>query len=148
MCSCRAAAIAADAARAKLFASEAISFAHEGTRRGGLDMGVQVHMEADNVAVLAMPSDVILEDVGEMKSLAADLVSRGVQRVILDFRGVERIDSRGLGQVVVFYTKLRDANIPLAIVTGRAIVRELFSLTNLDKIMPVFDSMQDALANG
>ncbi len=111
-------------------------------------MGVQVHMEADNVAVLAMPSDVILEDVGEMKSLATDLVSRGVQRVILDFRGVERIDSRGLGQVVVFYTKLRDANIPLAIVTGRAIVRELFSLTNLDKIMPMFDSMQDALANG
>jgi anti-sigma B factor antagonist len=94
-----------------------------------------------------MPKDVIFEDVGEMKGFAGDLINRGVQRVILDFREVERIDSRGLGQVVVFYTALRDAGIPLAIVTGRAIVRELFSLTNLDKIMPLYDSMPAALAD-
>lgn len=108
-------------------------------------MSITVDKRGDGTAVLSMPQNVIRDGVGEMGKLARELVDEGIGRVILDFGSTRRIDSYGLGQVVAFHRTMQKSQIPFCVVGVRDTVKELFSLTNLDKIIEIYDSIPEAL---
>lgn len=75
---------------------------------------------------------------GELTSPSCTLLKTYVKgalpdtkRVILDFAGLSRIDSSGLGAVVGLYISAKHAGRSLEIVNLSPRVRELFGLTNL-----------------
>ena len=108
-------------------------------------MSIIVDKRGEGTAVLGMPQNVVRDGVGEMGKLARELVEEGVQRVVLDFGSTRRVDSHGLGQVVAFHMAMQKAQIPFCLVGIKDTVKELFSLTNLDKILEIHDSIPEAL---
>ena len=108
-------------------------------------MSISVDKRGEGTAVLKMPQNALRDSVGEMGKLARELVDEGIQRVVLDFSSTRRVDSHGLGQVVAFHMAMQKAEVPFCVAGIKDTVKELFSLTNLDKIIEIHDTVTDAL---
>jgi anti-sigma B factor antagonist len=84
---------------------------------------------------------------GEHLKRAADAAVVGGRPLILDLSDCAFIDSRGLGLVLQINKELRDRNgpsAPMAIVIGESATRRLFTLTAIDRWVPLFDTLEDA----
>jgi anti-sigma B factor antagonist len=75
----------------------------------------------------------------------SELMAAGGQRVLLDLEEVQFIDSSGLGAIVSIYRRLGRAG-ALAICGLTSPVLELFRLTRLDHVCPVYPDKAAALA--
>jgi anti-anti-sigma factor len=67
------------------------------------------------------------------------------REVVLDLEGVERIDSAGLGELVLILVSAEANGSTLKLAGPNARIRELLDLTNLSSVFEVHDSLVDAL---
>ena len=81
-----------------------------------------------------------------IETLVDDLVKRGSTRVIFDMRGVEHMDSTGLGMLALASGKLRESGGSLAIVAPGGRVLELLTLTQINLIVKVCPTLEAAVA--
>jgi anti-sigma B factor antagonist len=81
-----------------------------------------------------------------IETLVDDLVKRGSTRVIFDMRGVEHMDSTGLGMLALASGKLRESGGTLAIVAPGGRVLELLTLTQINLIVKVCPTVEAAVA--
>ena len=81
-----------------------------------------------------------------IETLVDDLVKRGSTRVIFDMRGVEHMDSTGLGMLALASGKLRESGGTLAIVAPGGRVLELLTLTQINLIVKVCPTLEAAVA--
>jgi len=84
-------------------------------------------------------------EAGAFRDAIALLIAAGVRNLVLDMRGVDYIDSSGLGTLVMCATSLRrnGGNIKLLSLTRRNI--ELLVMTKLATIFEIFSDEQDAV---
>lgn len=78
---------------------------------------------------------------------AADAASVGLQPLILDLSDCAFIDSRGLGLILQIHKELtgRDGrSVAMAIVIGESVTRRLFTLTAIDRTVPLFPTLEQA----
>jgi anti-anti-sigma factor len=109
-------------------------------------MSIAVEYKGDETAILVMPQTVAKDGVASMRDLAQTLIKKAVKKVVLDFRAVQRIDSQGLGQVAAFHITMQKARVSCAIAgIENKVIRELFAITNLDKVIKIFDSLSEAM---
>jgi anti-sigma B factor antagonist len=108
-------------------------------------MALKLIKKDNSAGVLVLPDSVMREDVGELKLLANKLLEEGLKRVILDFSGVKRIDSQGLGQIVSFHISMQKSQVECSIAGMKDSIRELFSITNLDRVIDIHDSVEQAM---
>lgn len=108
-------------------------------------MPIKVNRHDEQTAIVIMPETVMRDGVGEMKDVAQDLVDQGFKKAILDFQAVQRIDSQGLGQVVAFHITMQKAQVNCCVARMRESINELFSITNLDKVIDIYRSVPQAL---
>ncbi len=73
------------------------------------------------------------------------LTHRGVQRVTLDMSAVSFLDSSGLSVLVAGLKALRQAGGGLNLAATRSQARTALRLTLLDTILPIFDTVDDAV---
>ena len=71
--------------------------------------------------------------------------SAGARRLVLDFAELTYISSSGLGSVVALAKLLGDAGGGLSIAGLRGVVKEVFAISTLDRVIPVLDSVDAAL---
>ena len=69
------------------------------------------------------------------------LTGPGVTDVILEVSELEFIDSTGLGVVRGAMRRLREAGATLRIAGAQSIVRRVLEITDLDKVIPLQDSV-------
>ena len=81
-----------------------------------------------------------------IETLVDDLVKRGSTRVIFDMRGVEHMDSTGLGMLALASGKLRESGGSLAIVAPGGRVLELLTMTQINLIVKVCPTLEAAVA--
>jgi anti-sigma B factor antagonist len=74
------------------------------------------------------------------------LVEKGVSKAIFDLTKVTRIDSAGLGIIVMSCGKLKKAGGDLRLVGVQENVRSVFAMTQVDKVVGMFDSTEAAMA--
>ena len=74
------------------------------------------------------------------------LVEKGISKAIFDLTKVTRIDSAGLGIIVMSCGKLKKAGGDLRLVGVQDNVRSVFTMTQVDKVVGMFDSTEAALA--
>jgi anti-sigma B factor antagonist len=70
------------------------------------------------------------------------------REVILDLEGVERIDSAGLGELVLIRLSAEANGSHLKLAAPNARVRALLDLTKLSSVLDVHDSLVEALEAG
>jgi anti-anti-sigma factor len=85
----------------------------------------------DEAAALSRVVAEILEDSG---------------KVVLDLSGVTSMDSAGIGELAFLHTSARAQNADLKCASPSPLVRELLHLTNLNSVLEIHPSVQEALA--
>lgn len=84
----------------------------------------------------------------EYKRLIGQIVQEGYRRLVLDLEGVSFLDSSAIGLLL-----LTDQNFKLkkgifSLVRPTGYVRQVIELANLPRVIPVYESLDDALAIG
>ncbi len=94
--------------------------------------------------VLQVKGEVDLYTAPRLKERMADLTSSGRSQLAVDLEGVEFMDSTGLGVLIGGLKRCREAGGTLALLRPREPVRKVLSITGLDKVFPIHDSLEQA----
>jgi anti-sigma B factor antagonist len=105
----------------------------EGLSRGG-------------TVVLTVGGDVDLHVAGEFKSRLTETVDGGASMLVLDLSSVTFVDSMGLGVLLGGKQRLAAQGGELHLVVPGPEVRRILEITRLDQILPLHETLPDALA--
>src|SRR5690242_7849486 len=75
-----------------------------------------------------------------------DFAERGVKKFVIDFEGVPILSSFNLGPLLTLIRKTRSHGVVFRVSCPDKTLREVLEITKLDRLFPVFDSMDKALA--
>jgi anti-anti-sigma factor len=78
-------------------------------------------------------------------SQVVSLLERGETVFLLEMSSVDFIDSTGLGTIVRLAKRVREAKGQLRLSDPQPKILEMFELTRLDKILPIFKTQEEAL---
>ncbi len=73
-------------------------------------------------------------------------IGRGTGCVVVDLSRAETISSIGLRAIVLASKRTRAAGGAIAVAALRPLVREVFTISRFDAIVPAFDTVADAIA--
>jgi anti-sigma B factor antagonist len=99
---------------------------------------------ADQYTVLSPQGKLNLVAAPPLKSRIDELVREGRPRVVVDLAGVDFVDSSGLGALIGGLKSARQAGGDVRIAAAGEQVRAVLKLTNLDRILSPFDTVEDA----
>ena len=106
-------------------------------------------------AIRTQQDAVIINLQGEINAFAGEALnsaykeaaSQGMSNVLLNFEGVDYINSTGIALIVGLMTQARKSNIRLLAYGLSGHYAEIFRITRLDDFIAVFPDEQSALAN-
>jgi anti-anti-sigma factor len=105
----------------------------------------EVHQDGQ-VWVLSLQGKLVLgASSNEFRSMIADLLKAGNQRIVLNFKGVPYADSAGMGALAVNFSTVKAAGGFLAMAEAQQPVRDVMELTRLSQLIPIFESEQEAV---
>ncbi len=84
----------------------------------------------------------------QLKTLVAAAVEAGRVPIGIDLSGVEFMDSSGLGALISGLRAARQVGGDLRIAGARAQVLAVLELTNIDRVLRPYDTVEDALRAG
>jgi anti-sigma B factor antagonist len=98
-----------------------------------------------NIVILQIPKKLSLDNSEELRRFIKETVESGSCRLVFDMMITEYVDSTGLSAVVsrIAFVRSHQGDIRLAVKSD--FIRELLQLTNLNKILKCFDSVEDAV---
>ncbi|WP_309069505.1 STAS domain-containing protein [Microbacterium sp.] len=99
---------------------------------------------ADGYTVLALQGKLNLVAASPLKARIDELVREGRSRSIVDLAGVGFVDSSGLGALIGGLKAARQAGGDVRIAGPGEQVRAVLRLTNLDRILSPFDTVEEA----
>jgi anti-sigma B factor antagonist len=101
---------------------------------------------AGDCAVLQMAGEMDVYTSPKLRKQVADLADDGVIHVIADLRGIDFLDSTGLGALVGGLKRLRIREGSLMIVTSGGRILKLFQITGLTHAFALHSSVMDAIS--
>ena len=81
-----------------------------------------------------------------IESLVEDLIKKTVRKVVFDLSGVDYIDSSGVGIMALASGKLREVGSSLVLVAPQGRALQLLNLTQMNLIMKVYPTLEEAIA--
>ena len=100
--------------------------------------------ECGDWSVLEVRGEVDLATAPHLRDALCDLVSEGAQRIVVDFTPTDFLDSTGLGALVTGLKRLRAHKGEMRLVCPTPRVRKVFEVTHLERVVPVFASLEEA----
>ncbi len=108
------------------------------------------------LVVVERPDGVVLVDVAgavdvytaaQLRSALDSHIGRGHTRLVLDFDDVDFLDSTGLGVLVARLKLVRVQDGWIRLVCSSEKILRVLRITGLDKVFPIFATVEAALAN-
>jgi anti-sigma B factor antagonist len=98
-------------------------------------------------AVVVVKGEIDAHTAPQLKERLLDLVAGGIDRLVVDLRGVTFIESVGLGTLVAARKRLRpfDKSLCLALGPEQSVLRRTFEITALDKVFPIHPTVEAAV---
>jgi len=81
----------------------------------------------------------------ELEAACQRLLSQGDTRLLLDFSGVEYINSQGLGVILQLQKQLSVRSGGVAVAGLNERVKKVFTMTGVHKVVSLYEDAQDAL---
>jgi len=99
----------------------------------------------DGVLVLELRGEIDLQHSPEMRRLLQERAVQRIPALLLDFTGVNYIDSSGLATLIEYYQSSRtyDGKIVVAGLSHR--VRSIFELVRLNEVFPICATVPEAM---
>ncbi|MDO8580327.1 MAG: STAS domain-containing protein [Candidatus Omnitrophota bacterium] len=103
--------------------------------------------ETKGVTIVTIEGEINLESSPQLRKAFDDLLKKGTQKIMLDFQKISYIDSSGLATCVELFQRLQDKSGKLCLVQLPVKVRNVFEVTRLDKLFPIYNSQEEAFVN-
>jgi anti-sigma B factor antagonist len=100
-----------------------------------------------NCAVLAVEGEVDLATAPRLREALTNLVNEGHLRLVVDLTATEFLDSTGLGALVTGLKRVRARGGDMKVVCTSPRVCKVFEITSIDKVLPLFASVDEACAS-
>jgi anti-sigma B factor antagonist len=97
-------------------------------------------------AIIDISGDVTAASESVLMSAYEEAVRQGARRLVLNFSGLEYMNSGGIGMLVTLLVRANRQNQQLAAFGLSDHYREIFELTRLDEAITIYDDEQSALA--
>ena len=97
-------------------------------------------------AILRISGDITSASEGDLTAAYASAVEEGATTVILDFGGLEYMNSGGIGLLVTLLVRAQRGGVHLMATGLSDHYRQIFSLTRLDEAIEIHDDSATALA--
>ena len=101
--------------------------------------------QQSGIAVVTVNGSVDSADSDALLSFFDELIQDGQTRLIADLSQMDFIVSMGLGVFVQIYTRLRNTGGFLRLAGPQPLVLLLIKTTGLDRLLPIYDSLPQAL---
>ena len=99
-----------------------------------------------NGVILEMTGDLTFDNREQFKTAVEAIRQKGCRHLILHMADVRFVDSSGLGLLALVSQNFKVSQGTVSMVKLQTYVREIMTLTNITKLIPVYDNEQDALA--
>jgi anti-sigma B factor antagonist len=110
-------------------------------------VSLQVSVErVGDVSICVVVGEVDMATTPQLRDELIGLVESDVRRLVLEVSGVPFLDSTGLGVLMEVHRRLRDNSGAVALVGARPALVRLLTITNLSRALPVYRSVEDAVA--
>lgn len=96
--------------------------------------------------VVHVSGEIDLYTAPQLRETLVGLVRKGSYAVVVDLERVEFLGSAGLRVLVEMRRRLRGVDGVLRVVCTRRVVLKTFEITGLDKVMPPYGSVEEAVA--
>ena len=106
-----------------------------------------VRQVGDLAAVIDIKGDVTAASEPVLMSAYAEAAAQGARRLVLNFGGLEYMNSGGIGMLVTLLVRTNRQDQQLAAFGLSHHYREIFELTRLDEAIGIYDNEQSALAD-
>lgn len=110
-----------------------------------MDLQLATRNEGDVVVVSASGEVDVFTAPGLDEALREQL-DAGASRLVIDLSSVVFLDSTGLGVLVKNLKRTREAGGWMHLVVTSDRIRKIFDITGLDASMPIFDTVDEAVA--
>ncbi len=102
-------------------------------------------IEQSGVSVVTLTDSVDMADSEALQSLFDLLIEQGKTRVVVDLAEMDFVCSMGLGVLVHTYTTLRGLGGYLRLARPQPLIVKLIKTTGLDRLLPIYDTLDEAL---
>ena len=109
-----------------------------------LKLSVEARTHGDVVVVHCEGRIVYRDEAAALSCVVGELLHKGT-KLVLDLSGVSSMDSAGIGELVLLETWAQQRNAEFKCAGATAVVRTLLDITNLDSVLDVYDSVDEAL---
>jgi anti-sigma B factor antagonist len=99
-------------------------------------------------AVVEVTGEIDIYTAPALRGALLDLVASGRSRIVVDILGVSFLDSSALGVLVGGYKRVSTMGGYLRVACPAGPVAEAFRITGLDRVLPMYTSVQNATAQG
>jgi anti-sigma B factor antagonist len=99
-----------------------------------------------SVPVVAAPEDIDITNAAELRTALRQAAARGHRTLVVDMSRTQFCDTAGLHALVGAHKRARTEDGQVLLVVGGDTVLRIFSITGLDRVIPYFSSLEQALA--
>lgn len=107
---------------------------------------VESQSRDDGVGVVRLTGEVDMYTAPQLKESMLGLIDGGAAKVVIDLSGVTFIDSTALGVLIGGVRRLHAAGGAMALVVATRPVGRVLSITGLDRVFAIHDTLEDAVA--
>ena len=107
-----------------------------------------VKSDYDGVMVLSLKGNLVSEE--DIKKLEEDIhnaIAAGPKGIVINLHHLNWISSQGIGSIIRCLTQTRKAGLDLYLAGLNDKVQTIVSVMRIDKIIKLFTSVQEAVAN-
>ena len=109
---------------------------------------VCIENEIDDLMVITLKGKLIVEEETEqLHTCIKSVLTRDINKIILDLKNLSRISSLGIGAIMRALTIVRNADGDLRLAGLDPNVKNIFEITKLIGIIQIFDQHDQAIAS-
>ncbi len=97
--------------------------------------------------VLDVKGEVDLYTSPQLKDKVTEMIEQGQSKLVIDLTDVGFMDSSGLGVLVTALKRARERDGQLALVAPEGSVHKVLTITGLDRVFPIHQSVTEATAS-
>ena len=124
----------------------AVAAAFEYDKELKLKLSLETRNCGDVIIVHCQGRIVYRDEAAALSRLVGEVLQQA-RKVVLDLSGVSSMDSAGIGELALLQTWAQGQNAALKCAGPNSLVRTLLDLTNLDSVLDVHPSLDEALAS-
>jgi anti-sigma B factor antagonist len=110
-----------------------------------MEFSVEYTVRDDDIVCVVLAGSLDVATAPQVRDLLIRLIDEGRYRLVLEMSGVDFVDSIGLGVFVGVVHRLRPHDGSLAVAAPSPQTRKVFEITQLVRVLPLFDSLDSAV---